>query len=309
MDPELLTKIGGYQLLLPLLHFVAAWIISRLFRLPFWFCVLGGTVPAALVYLEFPFTSAFRAENPLALVIGGWVLLVVLALVRLIAVGLIRMLSISSGTVGTLFSVLLMICLGVSTILLVQPNWVRGIAPSWESGFVFFLFGIAFVGLAVACFRFLRVGIVIVLWAFGVFVLGSEAFLGSIPNNYLSEKLRVSSSFIPESVMGKFVDSLEDLESEGKSSENLPSQESVTRIAIFGDEDWVGSPSVVGPTYPEQLEVLLNARSTKGVFQVQSVTSKQVGMLQIRDEVRSRLQGNIPDVVVVGGWSTDSKKV
>jgi hypothetical protein len=285
----------SYSLVLPLVLLVGSFLVSRTFKLAWTWTVAGGLVPMALPLMPLPFSQEFVTGHPQLIIGGGWLVLMGAAIGWVAARPAVEGAIASVGLVKFIYFVVLAGALGVTGLLLANPDVLQEMLPGWRGSMGVILLCASLLSMSIALARVVKAAALFAVWSGVSLILASEIFLGKLPYNVLRDDLRNLESLVPQSVLGGIRNSLDSAVSVSRDGlKALVLSGSPSSSKIFSGQRSFGS----------QIEDVLRRGGVD--INVQDLSRPDASIYDLHEAARRELAAQKPDLVFIMGWASDA---
>lgn len=197
----------AYLAIVPACALVGAIIVSKVLNISQLASLLGAFAPLGLPYADLSVSSQSLLSKPPVQVLGGWGIMLALALVWVVMRALLRAVRGPMGLFRVAYSLLLAAAGGVVLLLIVDPKTLHTIAPAWRESFGGILLGTMVASIGLTLMRVFRSAAFLVVCSAATAILASQVFFEKMPYDLERDDLQKLEQALPASLTKGLVES------------------------------------------------------------------------------------------------------
>jgi hypothetical protein len=196
---ELLSN-PWYLAIVPACALVGAIVVSKVLNISQLASLFGAFAPLGLPYADLSVSTQSVMSKPPVQVLGGWGIMLALALAWVVMRALLRAVKGPMGLVRVAYSLLLAAAGGVVLLLVFDPSTLQTIAPAWRESFGGILLATMVASLGLTLIRVFRSAAFLVLCSAATAILASQVLFEKMPYDLERDDLRKIQQAIPDSL-------------------------------------------------------------------------------------------------------------
>lgn len=201
-----LLSLPWYTYVVPVCAVVAAFSVSKLFKIPQLASFVGAFAPLALPYSEVSVAPNSLFAKPYMQVAGGWGAMLAAACIWVVLRVLLRSTRGPLGLFRLAFSALLLVAAIVVALLVTQPEVLATYAPKWRESAGWLLLSVTVIGTVLYFIRLFKSAALLVLCSVASIILASQVFFAKMPYELGDDELSRIEKVLPRSVPKEFVE-------------------------------------------------------------------------------------------------------
>ncbi|MEZ4753383.1 MAG: hypothetical protein R3A13_03625 [Bdellovibrionota bacterium] len=284
------------HIVLPLLYVVCSLLLSRLFKFSFLLVLVLGCLPYLAQRFELPFSDLVESQHPLILTVYLWGILAAILFGVLVSRFFLTLLQAGSQFVGALMWLGAFAALAVTTLLVINPEFLNSNIPDWKEAYGIVLFSCAVAACCISLIRFAKASVFIAVWSVVCVLMGSELFFNTLPSELLDRALSAKSPDLSNLVANYLLE------------QNEPETNDDFEIAVLGSGAQSSNSLLKDLSYTEVLERILNSSAVEPGFSVKNYLKPNSSLVQTREFVKQNSFDKKPSLALVSGWYEESQK-
>lgn len=189
-----------YLAIVPACALVGAIVVSKVLNISQLASLFGALAPLGLPYADISLSSQSLISKPPVQVLGGWGIMLVLALVWVVMRALLRAVKGPMGLLRVVYSLLLTAAGGVVLLLVLDPKTLQTLAPAWRESFGGILLTTMVVSLGLTLIRVFRSAAFLVVCSAATAVLASQVLFEKMPYDLERDDLQKIQNALPASL-------------------------------------------------------------------------------------------------------------
>lgn len=189
-----------YLAIVPACALVGAIVVSKVLNISQLASLFGAFAPLGLPYADLSLSSQSLISKPPVQVLGGWGIMLVLALVWVVMRTLLRAVKGPMGLVRVAYSLLLAAAGAVVLLLVFDPKTLHSIAPTWRESFGGILLVTMVVSLGITLIRVFRSAAFLVVCSAATVILASQVLFEKMPYDLERDDLQKIHKSLPASL-------------------------------------------------------------------------------------------------------------
>jgi hypothetical protein len=195
-----LLSLPWYITVVPVCAIVGAIAVSKALNISQLASLVGATLPLGLPYADISVSSHSLLSKPPVQILGGWGMMLALALSWVVMRALLRAVKGPAGLVRAVYSLLLGVAGLVVVLLLADPRLLHTYVPDWRGSF-----GAASVALTII--RIFKSAAFLVVCSVATLILASQIFFEKMPYDLEREDIHKIERSLPASLPKGIVES------------------------------------------------------------------------------------------------------
>jgi len=196
-----------YLAIVPACALVGAIVVSKVLNISQLASLFGAFAPLGLPYADISLSSQSLLSKPPVQVLGGWGMMLALAIVWVVMRAILRAVKGPMGLIRVAYSLLLAAAGGVVLLLIVDPKTLHTIAPAWRESFGGILLATMVASLGLTLIRVFRSAAFLVVCSAATAILASQVLFEKMPYDLKRDDIQKIQNALPASLPRGLVES------------------------------------------------------------------------------------------------------
>jgi hypothetical protein len=191
----------------PICAAIGAIIVSKVLNISQIASFLGAFLPFGLPYADLSVPSRSLLSKPPVQILGGWGMMLAVALVWVLGRALLRAVKGPVGLLRAIYSVLLGVAGFVVVLLIADPKMLNTHAPTWRESFGGVLLTTMVFSVAITLVRVFKTAAFLVLCSVATAILASQVFFEKMPYDLEKADIQKIENALPDSLPKGLIES------------------------------------------------------------------------------------------------------